>query len=179
MEEETSSTRERASSLLGRSGEAKITLFSADARAGVYYKLHVTCSATRRSLESTQRYSTFRGAYRVLRRSGATLPAFPPKIYARAALGVAVSPAQVAARTAGLDAYFAAAFARLDELPLETRRRFCEALFLEEVAGAAPPPAAVDAAYAAEPRDRAATLWTPPSSAPSYQREADGAPGLV
>ena len=51
MEEETSSTRERASSLLGRSGEAKITLFSADARAGVYYKLHVTCSATRRSLE--------------------------------------------------------------------------------------------------------------------------------
>jgi hypothetical protein len=177
MEAETSSTRERASSLLGRSGEAKITLFSADARAGVYYKLHVTCSATRRSLESTQRYSTFRGAYRVLRRSGATLPAFPPKIYARAALGVALSPAQVAARTAGLDAYFAAAFARLDELPLETRRRFCEVLFLEEVAGAAPPPA-VDAAYAAEPRDRAATLWTPPSSAPSYRREAY-APGLV
>ena len=177
MEAETSSTRERASSLLGRSGEAKITLFSADARAGVYYKLHVTCSATRRSLESTQRYSTFRGAYRVLRRSGATLPAFPPKIYARAALGVALSPAQVAARTAGLDAYFAAAFARLDELPLETRRRFCEVLFLEEVAGAVPPPA-VDAAYAAEPRDRAATLWTPPSSAPSYQREAY-APGLV
>ena len=49
-------------------------------------------------------------------------------------------------------------------------------LFLEEVAGAVPPP--VDAAYAAEPRDRAATLWTPPSSAPSYQREAY-APGLV
>ena len=176
MEAETSSTRERASSLLGRSGEAKITLFSADARAGVYYKLHVTCSATRRSLESTQRYSTFRGAYRVLRRSGATLPAFPPKIYARAALGVALAPAQVAARTAGLDAYFAAAFGRLDELPLETRRRFCEALFLEEAAGAVPP--TVDAAYAAEPRDRAATLWTPPSSAPSYQREAY-APGLV
>ena len=75
----------------------------------------------------------------MLRRSGATLPAFPPKIYARAALGVALAPAQVAARTAGLDAYFAAAFGRLDELPLETRRRFCEVLFLEEVAGAVPP----------------------------------------
>ena len=166
------SSRERSCSLLGTSGKASVSVASIERQGVVYYKLRVRCESTRRSLETVQRYSVFRSAFRVIRRCdlhGVRLPAFPPKVYARSFFGVALRPKQIDYRSHGLDAYFAAAFDALHELPVATRRKFADALFLEEVEdeGGAPHLGGADIEYdGGEERDAASQLWAPPGASP-------------